>query len=608
MTTLWGMAPLVMFLLLGSSSGQNDSLNPPAVPVPSSYFGLHVGYPDNQNPFAWPGDYVPFGSYRLWDTADVGWSYIQRVGPQTVERLQRSHGVVTVTTVEDNGMLPQSSDITVTITGATDPGFNGTFPVAAVSGPRSFTFSQQGPDASSIGGVELASDWTMLDGAVAKAGGRQLLYTFGAIPLWATRIKPAAVPIVSISHAGNVFTITTAGPHGFHFNSGQAQWVKLTATPHHFLDGIYLLTGIRDDRQLTFQASPSDMPQGIRGGEVQIFDRGGGADGHYVPRSRIPYSPSTAMEPDPALFRSFVRQVVSRYCGCTSASLPGARIQGYESWNEPNLTAERGSGASFFVPAQGRSVTSSAAAMVPLAEIVWDEVKGIDRSATVVSPSATGDLTMNGIGWVNAFLADGGGRYFDVLGYHFYVNQQPPEAMLPVIRQITLALQSHHLNKPIWDTEVGWGGNQTIPAEEGPGYVARTYLLNWAAGVRRVYWYQWDNQCWVKLRLTSGALAPPQCNDSRQLTGITPAANAYREVDQWMVNASLQQCTSQNDIWTCDLRSQEGKPEHILWSTAGITPFDIPQKWKSRRLIDLTGATGPAGGTVELGPSPVLLQ
>jgi hypothetical protein len=608
MPTLWGIAPLLMFLLFGWFSGENDPLRPPAVPVPPSYFGLHIGYPDNQNPFAWPGDYIPFGAYRLWDTVDVGWSYIQRVGPQPVERLQRSHDVVTVTTLEDNGMLPQSSDITVSITGATDSSFDGTFNVVAVNGPGSFTFYQRGPDASSGGAMELASDWTTLDGAVAKAGARQILYTFGAIPLWATRIKPAAAPIASMNHAGNAVTITTVEPHGFHFNPSQAQWIKLTATPDHFLDGIYLLTGIPDDRQLTFQASPTDLPQGIRGGEVQLFDRGGGADGHYVPRSRIPYSPSTAMEPDPALFRSFVRQVVSRYCGCTNASLKGVRIQGYESWNEPNLTAERGSGASFFVPAQGRSVASSAAAMVPLAEIVWDEVKKIDPSATVVSPSATGDLTMNGIAWVNAFLADGGGRYFDVLGYHFYVNMQPPEAMLPVIRQVNLALQSHHLNKPIWDTEVGWGGNQTIQAEEAPGYVARTFLLNWAAGVRRVYWYQWDNQCWVKLRLTSGALAPPQCNNSRQLTGITTAANAYKEVNQWMVNASLHQCSSRDSVWTCDLRSLEGRPEHILWSTSDTTSFDIPQEWKTRRLTDLTGTTRLASGTVELGPSPVLLQ
>ncbi|MGA7521125.1 MAG: glycosyl hydrolase [Acidobacteriaceae bacterium] len=566
-----------------------------------------MGYPADANPFAWPGNYVQFGSYRLWDTTDVSWSYIQRVGPQQIERVHRTHGVVTVTTVDDHGMLPRASAITVAINGVTDPSFDGSFKVSAVLGPRSFTFSQDQPNAYSEGGTELASDWTVLDGAVAKARDKQTLYTFGAVPLWATKSTPAKIPVDYTNHLGTTFTVTTRGPHPFHFNSGDAQWVKLKDTPDHFLDGIYLLQGVPNDQQLTFQG-PSSLPSGIRGGEVQIFDRGGGADFHLVPGTRIPYSPSAGMEPDPELFRNFVDTVISRYCGCTRESLPGMRIDGYETWNEPNITAEHGSGASFFVPDHGRSVQDSAAAMVPLAQIVWTEVRRIDPKAIVVSPSATGDLTGNGVAWLNAFLQDGGGRYFDVLGYHLYVSKQPPEAMLPVIQEVRRTLQAHNLSTPIWNTEVGWGGNQVIPAGAAAGYVARTYLLNWAAGVQRVYWYQWNNQCWVKLRMTSGPLPAPQCNDSRQPTGITPAATAYQEVSQWMVGSSLKRCASQDDVWICQIRLHDGKSGHIVWRTTGSSLFDIPKEWNSHQLTDLTGARQSVATQVPIGSSPILLD
>ncbi len=52
-------------------------------------------------------------------------------------------------------------------------------------------------------------------------------------------------------------------------------------------------------------------------------------------------------------------------------------------------------------------------------------IKGIDPTAIIVSPAATNNAS--GPSWVNEFLSKGGGQYVDVIGYHFYVNAQPPE-------------------------------------------------------------------------------------------------------------------------------------------------------------------------------------
>ncbi|MGC1903229.1 MAG: glycosyl hydrolase [Candidatus Acidiferrum sp.] len=64
-------------------------------------------------------------------------------------------------------------------------------------------------------------------------------------------------------------------------------------------------------------------------------------------------------------------------------------------------------------------------------------MKGIDPQATIVSPAATNNAS--GVPWVNEFLSKGGGQYVDVIGYHFYVNAQPPEKMVASIQQVKQA-------------------------------------------------------------------------------------------------------------------------------------------------------------------------
>ena len=53
----------------------------------------------------------------------------------------------------------------------------------------------------------------------------------------------------------------------------------------------------------------------------------------------------------------------------------------------------------------------------------------VDPQAVVVSPPATG---FPGIKWLPEFLSKGG-RYVDVIGYHFYLTPRPPEATLQLV-------------------------------------------------------------------------------------------------------------------------------------------------------------------------------
>ena len=127
--------------------------------------------------------------------------------------------------------------------------------------------------------------------------------------------------------------------------------------------------------------------------------------------------------------------------------------------------------------------------------------------------------------------------------------------------------------------------------------MARSYLLHWANGVSRFYWYAWDDQDWATLQMTN-------------IDGSTrPAAQAFAVVRGWMLNSDVAPCSNANGIWTCNL-SQGSVVSHVIWSQNGTATFSIPQSWKPTVMIDLSGqhsAVSPNATTVQVGPSPVWL-
>lgn len=272
-------------------------------------------------------------------------------------------------------------------------------------------------------------------------------------------------------------------------------------------------------------------------------------------------------------WRAFVKAVVSRYKG---------RIQAYEIWNEPNLP-------DFW--------TGTTDEMLILTKEASEIIRSLDPQAIIVSPSATADF---GIPWIVEFLKKGGGQYVDVIGYHFYVNPntKSPEEMLPVIHRVREVLAENGVaSKPLWNTETGWLVPAQFPSEEvAAGFLARAYILAWAAGVQRFYWYAWDNR--------SLAIVTYEEVEHK----VTPAGNAFKVIQQWLVGAKMDSCLEGADqSWTCEL-SRSGTKERILWNPQGIRKFEVPGGWhvkgvtpllQERRLLK--------GSSIDIGPTPTLL-
>jgi len=290
------------------------------------------------------------------------------------------------------------------------------------------------------------------------------------------------------------------------------------------------------------------------------------------PQEKSTYQPGAAAEPRNVQdWRAYVGTVVRRYKG---------RIQAYEIWNEPNLKQ-------FF--------SGSVDQMLILTREASQIIRNIDPDALIVSPSATQD---RGVSWLAEFLLKGGGAFVDVIGFHLYVAPQPPEATLALVSSVRQTMtHTGDGEKPIWNTEAGWFLPKPFPADLAPAYVVRAFIVNWAAGVQRLYWYAWDNHGWVSLETTQ--------RDSRTLT---LAGEAYAVAYRWLAGARMLSCKSDSQQrWICEL-DRDGHHQWILWSGAGRSSFRLPPEWHVSQRELISGATDSVRTPdIELDPAPVLL-
>lgn len=284
------------------------------------------------------------------------------------------------------------------------------------------------------------------------------------------------------------------------------------------------------------------------------------------PLEKSSYQPGNAAEPrNVDDWRHYVRTVATRYKG---------RIRSYEIWNEVN---EKG----FF--------SGDVDEMITLTREAYLVLKEVDPGNILVSPSVVGDG--RNLDWLDEFLAKGGGRYVDVIGYHFYVPHSAPEAMLPLIAKVKSVVARHGADKlPLWNTEFGWlietpgiPFDQTKNAqhwillnmEQASAYISRALILGWAAGVHRSYWYSWDNEImglWdEKKRMEK------------------PAAKGYRRTAIWLTGSIMKSCgTDPAGVWYCEL-SRNRRSALVVWRPEGEMDWRLPGDWEMGRAEYLDG-------------------
>jgi hypothetical protein len=271
-------------------------------------------------------------------------------------------------------------------------------------------------------------------------------------------------------------------------------------------------------------------------------------------------------------WRNFVRAVASRYKG---------KIEAYEIWNEPN---------------EKNFWTGSVEQLVDLSKEAYQIIKSVDPSALVVSPAGTVE---SGPQYLDDYLKMGGGKYVDVIGYHFYVRAKPPEAIIDIATQLRAIMRADHVDKPIWNTESGWADPKPFPSDElAAAYVARALTVAWAAGVSRFYWYSWDNHSFASLEMV-------ETDDTTK----KPASVAYANIEHWLVGATVRSCESgAANTWTCEV-DRGSVRQWIVWNTNGTASFAIPADWHATSETPLLGSKVKLkDANVQVGQVPVLIE
>lgn len=282
-------------------------------------------------------------------------------------------------------------------------------------------------------------------------------------------------------------------------------------------------------------------------------------------------------------WQAWVQAVATRYQG---------KIRYWEIWNEPDLHF------GFY--------TGTPQQLKELACTAYTILKQVDPANQVLTPSAFP-------AYLDYYLSIGGGDCADIISTHFYIDVfddvdpavSRPEKWAYQIPNLRLLLAQYGLqDKPLWNTEAGWlfldDTHAPLSQTLGAGYLARAYLLNWAYGATRYYYYAWDEGATLKFPLVTA--------DGQTLT---PTGTAYREIANWLTGARMTARTINPDgVWAITITRPDGTPGYILWHPEQSVSFAIPAQWQVQQQRDLLGKVTSLTGVTRVAVSvqPLLLE
>lgn len=296
------------------------------------------------------------------------------------------------------------------------------------------------------------------------------------------------------------------------------------------------------------------------------------------------YGSGSASVPKTWAWKRYVAKVVGRY---------GSRVD-YQVWNEANV---------------GSFWAGTPAKMAELTKIASRVVAAKAPAARVVSPALAVRLTGQRK-WLRDFYAQrvGGRRvagWVDVVSLNLYpLPGDGPEDSRTLLAASRTMLRAAGVRKPIWNTEInyglktgGGGVARDISREKEAAFVARTYILNAADGVKRVFWYSWQLQDLANTEMTL-----------RDGVTRTRAGIAYSVVYKWLAGTRMQGCSRDGrGTYLCTVKASDGV-RRIIWNPSRKVTYRTMKS--ATRWTGLQGVTHPLNGgeSLRVGQSPVMVR
>jgi hypothetical protein len=288
-----------------------------------------------------------------------------------------------------------------------------------------------------------------------------------------------------------------------------------------------------------------------------------------TPDAKCAYGNGTCGAPTSIeLWRHYVRTLAQRYRG---------RIRHWELWNEPDHNI-------FY------------AGPTPLAELAKaarEELKAVDPQNLLLSPGYTASTGLNAL---YDFLRDGGGRYVDIVGFHWYF-QAHPEQLAAAIGNVRRLMQAYGAgDKPIWNTEgaplcerreAARCTLEDLSPDEVDALPARALLTMWLNGVEGFAYYTAEG---------AGGRTPALL--SADAKGSTSTAAALKRFADWMVGARATAVSRFGRAGIVVQCERGGERFAIAWSdSAGGEPVVLPAGLRVREVQPLTGGARGASGS-----------
>ena len=323
--------------------------------------------------------------------------------------------------------------------------------------------------------------------------------------------------------------------------------------------------------------------------------------------SSSPTSPPRTLTP----YKNFVRALMKRY-----HSFHGKRgIDAYQVWNEANI-------ATFWTGTMPR--------LAALTKAMYDVRNAVDRRAKVLAPGMVTRMNYQLDGLSKYFGQRIGGkpvwRYVDAVALSLYPMPKyggragVPEDSIAQLKRVRKILRHRGVpgSKGIWNTEINYGlqagsqgGTRTprIPDARQASYVMRTYLLNAANGVKRVFWYRYD---WAPLS-TGGNLANTFVTNPTNSGRVTAAGRAYVLAQKWMHgtligSAKHPPCPKdRHGTYRCVVKDSRGT-RYIYWNPFHGASVRLPKGVHHQQgVLGATSSVKP-GSILKVSLKPVMVS
>lgn len=288
-------------------------------------------------------------------------------------------------------------------------------------------------------------------------------------------------------------------------------------------------------------------------------------------------------------WENYVRTVAQRYRG---------RIRHYELWNEPSVREVDGDGAYF-----------TAGQLVEMGQSAYRIIKETDPQARLTTPSMVGGE--KGVDRLDAYLAAGGDRCADIVGFHYYgLPEQIPQYHAALLK----VMARHGLeNLPVWNTEFGYliadptspnthplsGGSfsRVLPEHEAAAWLARSLIIAASLGIERFFWFMWDGR-------NVGLITYVERR-------INAAGVAYGTVAGWLTGRWIGPVRQTGNVVSCPLIEKGATIGRLVWTRDYKTMrWTVPKTWKAVAIESLDGHRQKtvSTGAIELFASPVLIR